>query len=117
LKLIGEFDGDDRSYVFQISGDGTTLTNTHEWCAVGIEPMIDRVKDVSVELFPWFIAQMNRLDVVHIPRVADLPGEAKIEQQNSNHSRSISHHRAGGVSRRVDGICWSRFGATRKDME
>lgn len=52
LKSIGEFDGDDRSYVSQISGAGTALTNTHAWCAVGIEPMIDRVKDVSVELFP-----------------------------------------------------------------
>ncbi len=80
LRAIGEFDGDDRSYVFEISGDGTTLTNTHEWCAAGIEPMIDRVKDVSVELFPWFIPHMNRLEVVHIPRVADLPDEAKVEQ-------------------------------------
>ena len=81
LKSIGEFDGDDRSYVFHISGDGATLTNTHEWCAAGIEPMISRVKDVSVEFFPWFIAQMNHLDVVHIPRIADLPDEARIEQE------------------------------------
>ncbi len=81
LKSIGEFDGTDRSYVFEISGDGATLTNTHEWCAAGIEPMIDRVKDVSVELFPWLIAHMNHLEVVHIPRVADLPDEARFEKE------------------------------------
>ena len=36
LRLIGEFAGVDRSYLFRISEDRRLMTNTHEWCAPGI---------------------------------------------------------------------------------
>ncbi len=88
LQTIGEFAGADRSYVFLISGDGETLTNVYEWCAEGIEAVMGRVKDVSVETLPWFMSQTNRLGTVQIPRVADLPPEASAEKQEFQ-SRSI----------------------------
>jgi PAS domain S-box-containing protein len=81
LRLVGEFDGADRSYVFLLSGDGTAMTNTHEWCAEGIESYIDRVQDVSVGTFPWIMERLRRLEVVRIPRVADLPPEAGAERE------------------------------------
>lgn len=81
LKLIGEFDGADRSYVFLLSGDGTAMTNTHEWCAEGIESNIDRVQDVSVNTFPWLMERLRQFDVVHVHRVADLPPEASAERE------------------------------------
>jgi PAS domain S-box-containing protein len=80
LKLIGEFDGADRGYVFLLSGDGTAMTNTHEWCAEGVEPFIDRVQDVSLSTFPWLMERLGRLDAVRVPRVADLPPEATVER-------------------------------------
>ncbi|MBC8491326.1 MAG: hypothetical protein H8D42_02070 [Candidatus Marinimicrobia bacterium] len=36
LKLIEEFTGSDRSYVFLLNRSLNTLTNTHEWCAAGM---------------------------------------------------------------------------------
>jgi len=81
LRLIGEFDGADRSYVFLFSGDGTAMTNTHEWCAEGIEPYIDRVQDVSVSTFPWLMKRLRQFDVVRVPHVADLPPEAGAERE------------------------------------
>ena len=43
LQTVGEFAGVDRSYVFLLSGDGTTMDKAHEWCAEGIESFIDKL--------------------------------------------------------------------------
>ena len=76
LQTTGEFSGVDRSYVFLFSEDGTKMDNTHEWCAEGIEPQIDNLKGLPVELSPWWMDKLNQFENVYIPRVADLPPEA-----------------------------------------
>ncbi|MEW6326140.1 MAG: PAS domain-containing protein [Thermodesulfobacteriota bacterium] len=81
LESIGTFSRVDRSYLFLFSGDGRTMDNTHEWCAEGIEPQIDNLKGLSVEVFPWWMERLNRFENIHIPRVADLPPEAKAEKE------------------------------------
>ncbi len=80
LQAIGEFSGVDRSYVFQFSGDGTILDNTHEWCAEGIQPYIDSLRGLSRAAFPWFVGQLEQLKVVSVPRVGDMPPEASMER-------------------------------------
>ena len=80
LQAIGEVAGVDRSYVFQFSGDGTVLDNTHEWCAEGIRPYIDSLKSLPRAAFPWFVVRLEQLDVVSVPRVADMPPEADLER-------------------------------------
>ncbi|MEW5948750.1 MAG: PAS domain-containing protein [Thermodesulfobacteriota bacterium] len=81
LELIGTFSKVDRSYLFLFSEDGRTMDNTHEWCAEGIEPQIDNLKGLSVEVVPWWMERLNRFENIHIPRVADLPPEAKAEKE------------------------------------
>ncbi len=81
LQAIGEFDDVDRSYVFLFSDDGSLADNTHEWCAAGVEAHIHDLKDMVIEkTMPWFAAKMRQLEALHIPRVADLPAKASIEQ-------------------------------------
>ena len=77
LHSIGSFGGVDHSYVFLLSEDGTTLSNSHEWCAEGIEPLSIFQKNLPTENYLWSMKQLERLEVVHIPRVADLPREAR----------------------------------------
>ncbi|HEX3037181.1 MAG TPA: PAS domain S-box protein, partial [Thermodesulfobacteriota bacterium] len=81
LKTIGEFAQVDRSYIFLYRNDGKIVDNTHEWCAPGIEPQIHRLKGRSVDDFPWIKREFERGEVVHIPRVADLPPEAGAEKR------------------------------------
>ena len=81
LKRIGEFTGVDRSYVFQFDDKGTKMDNTHEWCAKGIEPHIQRLEGLLVDGFPWATGKLKRLETLHIPRVADLPPEASPERK------------------------------------
>ena len=81
LADIGEFAAVDRSYVFQRTTP-TTMTNTHEWCAPAIEPMIDHLVDVPVDVYPWFWSRIRRQEVVHVEDVAALPPEAAADREN-----------------------------------
>jgi len=76
LKAIGNFVGADRSYVIRFDFQAETIRNTHEWCREGIEPQIDNLQDVPIEMFNWVIDQLADLQVVPITEVADLPDEA-----------------------------------------
>ncbi len=82
LKAIGEFSGAGRSYVFQRAPDGQTVSNTHEWCAPGVEPEIDLLKNLSVDAFPWWLKMLSEHGYIHIPRVIVLPPEAESERES-----------------------------------
>ncbi|MFQ6607324.1 MAG: PAS domain S-box protein [Fidelibacterota bacterium] len=81
IAKIGAFSGADRAYVFRLYNNGSSMTNTHEWCAEGIEPQIENLKNLSVNVFPWWMDRLNRFENIHIPRVRDLPPEASAEKE------------------------------------
>jgi PAS domain S-box-containing protein len=81
LKQIGKFVDADRSYVFQFSVDQKSLSCTHEWCAEGIKPGIERIQNVPVETFPWAMQKFLQGEMVLVPRLSDLPPEARQEKQ------------------------------------
>jgi PAS domain S-box-containing protein len=81
LQTIGEFLKVDRSYIFLFSENMAKMDNTHEWCAQGIESQIKKLKGVPLGDWPWFAARIKQLDTIHIPRVADLPAEARVEKE------------------------------------
>ncbi len=81
LEEIGRFTAVDRSYVFQLSSDGASMDNTHEWCTPGIEPQIDSLQQVPTHRFPWWMERILRFEVIHIPSVAHLPAEASAEKE------------------------------------
>jgi PAS domain S-box-containing protein len=80
LEAVGKFMDIDRSYVFLFSRDRRTMDNTHEWCAPGIEPQIEQMKNVRVKDLEWSNEILMRGEVLHIPSVANLPPEASAEQ-------------------------------------
>jgi PAS domain S-box-containing protein len=57
------------------------MDNTHEWCAEGIEPHIQRLKGLSTDDFAWHMATIKSGKALHVPRVADLPPEAAVEKE------------------------------------
>ncbi len=80
LRDLGEFAGVDRSYVFSFAADLSEMNNSHEWCASGIEPQIERLQGLPVGEIPWFFERISRQEVVYVPRVKDLPAEAAAEK-------------------------------------
>ena len=81
LAKLGKFVGADRSYVFLFSGDGTRMTNTHEWCAPGVEPQAHRIQEAPTDGFPWLMGFLRRHEPMCVPRVSDLPVEAAAERR------------------------------------
>ena len=81
LQLLGEFNDIDRSYVFLFYENGLKMVNTHEWCRGGIEPQIENLKDLSTDIFPWWVEKLKQKEHINIHRVDDLPPEANAEKE------------------------------------
>ena len=75
LAEVGELMEADRSYVFLFDHVSETVTNTHEWCASGIEEQRDRLQNVPQAVLPNWIARLRRGRAVSVPQVTGLPGD------------------------------------------
>jgi len=76
LALVGEFSGVDRVYLFHYDYEKETMSNTHEWCALGINPDIQNLQDMPyTELLEW-VSSHRRGEVVYIPDVKGLVAES-----------------------------------------
>lgn len=72
LGRVGVYCDVDRSYLFRFNSDRSLIDNTHEWCAAGISPQIDHLQGLPREAAPHLVAKMERREVMHAPRIADL---------------------------------------------
>jgi diguanylate cyclase (GGDEF)-like protein/PAS domain S-box-containing protein len=79
LQQIAEFLHVDRAYIFLFTGKG--ITKPYEWCADGIEPASYRLSELRYTHFPWLAAKFNAREIVHVPSVENLPGEARLEKE------------------------------------
>ncbi len=80
LAQAGTFVAADRCYLFQFDLDAATMTNTHEWCADGIEPQIGILQDLPLAIFPWCLRILADEAYIDTPLVDDLPQEAAAEK-------------------------------------
>ncbi len=78
LAHAGSASEADRSYLFMLSDSGTHMSNTHEWCAEGISPEIDKLQELPLDKFIPFMTRMERDDLVLIPNVDELPDEEAV---------------------------------------
>ncbi len=81
LEELGRFAKVDRSYFFLFDMANAAMSNTHEWCADGIEAFKDELQDIPLDTLPWWIDRLKRHKNVHIPDVMDMPEDAAQEQQ------------------------------------
>ena len=87
LQLLSTELDADRGYLFKLSADTQFMTNTHEWCAEGIESMIDSLQAMEVDSYSWLMAQLFSKKVVSIADIDNLPAEAmteKVEMQRQS---------------------------------
>jgi PAS domain S-box-containing protein len=79
LARMGDFCGSDRTYLFQEVSDDL-ISNTHEWCADGIEPAIHLLQGQPREIArPWY----DFFEVsshIYISDVSSLPESDEIGQ-------------------------------------
>ena len=69
-----------RVYIFEFNDTEQTMTNTYEWCATGIESTMDMLKDLSVDIFPWWMKKLRKNEVINVYNVNDM-GEEQISEK------------------------------------
>jgi PAS domain S-box-containing protein len=73
LQLAGENLVADRAYLCQLEPDGSTLSNSHEWCAPGVAALKPSLQGVKLQdLASWWGPMQQGLGI-NIPDVAAMP--------------------------------------------
>jgi PAS domain S-box-containing protein len=81
LARVGSLTGSDRAYVFGFDLATDTMSNSHEWVAAGVEPMIKELQQHPIEHYSASIQALEKGEAVVIPQVADLPSEWAAERE------------------------------------
>jgi len=81
LADIGKLSCADRAYLFLMDEGGLTISNTHEWCAEGVQPQIARLQHLPADMFGWWMAKIRKGETIHIPDVSRMPPEARVERE------------------------------------
>lgn len=81
LKEIGEFFHVDRTYLFTINPDNDTMTYSNEWCNKGVNKEVGTIEEIPLDVFPWWIDQLETKKMVYIEDVDEMPKEAREEQE------------------------------------
>ncbi|MGY6553738.1 MAG: bifunctional diguanylate cyclase/phosphodiesterase [Wenzhouxiangella sp.] len=100
LKELGEFAQADRAYVFAYDFAARHSTNTHEWCADGIEAQIDQLQAVPMAAMRDFLQPHLEGRPLYIPDVADYPHADTRELLQAQHIVSLIT-----VPLMQDGLC------------
>lgn len=81
LAEIGRLTGAERVYTFQFRPDLKSMSNTHEWCAVGVPSVIESLQDLPSSSFPWWMGLLKLGETIHIEDVNAMPAEARQEKE------------------------------------
>lgn len=80
LAELGQYMNADRCYIFDLDYNHEIAKNTHEWCADGIEPQIDRLQNTPFEVFPELLPKFREGESIYINDVLQLADEDSLRQ-------------------------------------
>jgi signal transduction histidine kinase/CheY-like chemotaxis protein/PAS domain-containing protein len=75
ISQIGKFSNADRSYLFIFSDDGIRMSNTHEWCNVGVSAEKENLQEIPCEILPMWMSTLSKGQEVYITDVQGLTEE------------------------------------------
>ena len=81
LKKTGLFLKVDRTYIFLLNSQDSTMNYACEWCREGGAPERERVQQFPLETFPWGMEQLRGNKLIYIKDVDKLPDEAAPEKE------------------------------------
>jgi PAS domain S-box-containing protein len=80
LGDLASFVGADRGYLFTYDFETRLTRNTHEWCAPDIEPHIQHLQALSLDLVQDWVQTHLRGEPMSVPDVLALPPESSLRQ-------------------------------------
>ncbi len=81
LHMLGDYSNVDRVYIFEFDYSTDTMNNTYEWCAEGITPEIDNLRDIPNSIIPRWFEKFNNNEYVYIPDVSQIEEEYIAEKE------------------------------------
>lgn len=81
LKKAGLFFQVDRTYIFWINDQDSTMTYVCEWCRERTSPEREKIQQIPLETFPWGMEQLKGNRIICIEDVNKLPEEAAPEKK------------------------------------
>ncbi len=114
LRGIAEFVGAESGVVIQVSGDRTSWSVTHEWCAPGIASRMGHFQAVPMGGSPWIEDRITDDNAVAIGSKNELPADAKEERARWEKAgiKSILHvplrARGGAINGALSLVSFSR---------
>ncbi len=89
LSKLGEFVNADRAYVFNYNFEKEICTNTHEWCAPGIESEIKFLQAVPLSSMTECIDMHKEGKTMYVPDVSAMPAGKSREILEPQKIRSL----------------------------
>lgn len=80
LKRCAKFVNADRAYIFTYDFDKNTTSNTHEYCQENINPEIDNLQDVPLEMVPDWVHAHSQGKTINIYDVKALPKNSGLRE-------------------------------------
>jgi PAS domain S-box-containing protein len=81
LNMLGDYANVDRVYIFEFDYLNNTMNNTYEWCAEGVTPEIDNLKNLPNDLIPRWFEKFNNNEYVYIHDVSQIEEEYLTEKE------------------------------------
>lgn len=81
LNQIADFVGADRAYVYSYDFKNNTTTNSHEYCASGVEPQISKRQNVPLEFMPNVLKTHKKGNLFYISNVELLSDEHDLDMK------------------------------------
>lgn len=83
LRILGTYLDVSRCYLFLNSEDGRTTSNTHEWCAIGIETQKDNLQEIPYSEIPTWTRILQK-DIFISEYISKMPEDVRkiLESQN-----------------------------------
>jgi PAS domain S-box-containing protein len=69
LAELSAFVNADRGYIFEYDWESNVCNNTHEWCSQGINPQIDQLQGIPLNMMPWWVEAHRKGEALSIPDV------------------------------------------------
>ena len=82
LKTLAEFAQVDRSYLFLLDSEQQNLECFAKWCSPLLVGKQRGIYLVDSQYLPWWYKQVCNGQVVHLPKMSDLPKQATHEYKN-----------------------------------
>jgi PAS domain S-box-containing protein len=81
LGKLGSYCRVDRAYIFQLSADQLTMSNSHEWTNEGIEPEKSSLQGIPIDMMPKWMDAIRRSEVIYIPDLEKLSEDWQKEKE------------------------------------